>query len=142
MTITGGCQCGAVRYSIEAEPLVARTCWCRFCQFIGSGSATVNVTFPTEAVSIEGALGDLVNTADSGNVMHCRFCPVCGTHVYIQSEMRPHFFTVRAGTLDDPEIGKPSITIWTSMAPRWAAIDPNIPHHEQQPPPPAKPQKG
>ena len=94
MTITGGCQCGAVRYRIESEPLVARTCW-------------------------------------------CRFCPVCGTHVYIQSEMRPHFFTVRAGTLDDPEIGKPSITIWTSMAPSWAAIDPRIPHHEQQPPPPS-----
>jgi hypothetical protein len=136
MAITGGCLCGAVRYSIDAEPLVARTCWCRACQFIGAGSATVNVTFPSEAVSFEGVLSDQVHHADSGNIMHWRFCPTCGTHVVLQGEARPQFLTVRAGTLDDPEIGKPSITIWTAEAPSWAAIDPNIPHIGDQAPPP------
>jgi hypothetical protein len=43
MTITGGCRCGAVRYTIEAEPLFARHCWCRDCQYIGAGPGTVNV---------------------------------------------------------------------------------------------------
>ena len=50
MTITGGCRCGAVRYSIEAEPIAARHCWCRDCQYIGAGLGTVNVFFPSEAV--------------------------------------------------------------------------------------------
>ena len=48
MTITGGCRCGAVRYTIEAEPLFARHCWCRDCQYIGAGSGTVNVFFASE----------------------------------------------------------------------------------------------
>ena len=54
MSITGGCRCGAVRYSIEAEPITARHCWCRDCQYIGAGSGTVNVFFPSEAVKVEG----------------------------------------------------------------------------------------
>ncbi|HAH64853.1 MAG TPA: aldehyde-activating protein, partial [Rhizobiales bacterium] len=36
------------------------------------------------------------------NVMHRRFCPKCGTHVFAQSEARPHLMSVRAGTLDEP----------------------------------------
>ena len=34
MTITGGCRCGSVHYSIEADLL---HCWCRDCQYIGAG---------------------------------------------------------------------------------------------------------
>ena len=59
MTITGGCRCGAVRYRIEGERLTARHCWCRDCQYIGAGSGTVNVFFPSEAVKVEGALSRL-----------------------------------------------------------------------------------
>ena len=44
---------------------------------------------------------------------------------------------VRAGTLDDPEIGKPQMTIWTSSAPSWAVFDPNIQRDEKQSPPTA-----
>jgi len=47
MTITGGCRCRAVRYSIEAEVITTRHCWCRDCQYIGAGSGTVNVFFPS-----------------------------------------------------------------------------------------------
>ena len=43
-----------------------------------------------------------------------------------QSDARRHMIGVRAGTLDDPEIGKPQMTIWTSSAPSWAVFDPNI----------------
>jgi hypothetical protein len=80
MTITGGCRCGAVRYAIEAEPLFARHCWCRDCQYIGAGSGTVNVFFASEKVAVEGALTDYTSHADSGTLMHRQFCAICGTH--------------------------------------------------------------
>ena len=69
MTITGGCRCGSVRYRIEAEPLFARHCWCRDCQYIGAGSGTVNVFFASDKVRIEGALTDYTSHADSGTLM-------------------------------------------------------------------------
>ena len=136
MTITGGCLCGAVRYSIEAEPKFIRHCWCRDCQYIGAGAGTVNVFFATEAVKVEGALADYASVAASGNLMHRRYCPSCGTPVFTQTEPRLHFIGVRAGTFDDPELAKPQMAIWTSSAPSWAAFETDIPHEPKQAPPP------
>ena len=133
MSITGGCLCKSVRYRIEAEPIVTRVCWCRLCQYLGAGSGTVNVCFPTEAISIEGELSDFSSIADSGNVMHRRFCPTCGTQLFSGAEARPHLTFVRAGTLDDSEIARPASIILTSAAPSWACIDDNLPWVEGQP---------
>jgi hypothetical protein len=142
MTITGGCRCGAVRYTIEAEPLFSRHCWCRDCQYFGAGSGTVNVFFPSEKVAIEGALADYQSYADSGTPMHRQFCPSCGTPMFTQAETRKHCIGVRAGTLDDLDLGKPQVTIWTASAPAWACFDANIPCEEKQAPPPQAAGKG
>lgn len=135
MEITGGCLCGSVRYSASEEPIVTRTCWCRVCQYIGAGGPTVNVRFSSATLVIQGELSDYCSIADSGNVMHRRFCPKCGTHMFSEAESCPHLLFVRAGTLDDPNIAKPAMAIWTSWAPSWACIDPTLPHMEGQPPP-------
>jgi len=134
-TVTGGCLCKAVRYRITAAPLASRVCWCRVCQYLSAGGGTVNVCFPTNAITIEGQLVAHSMVSDSGNVMHRRFCPKCGTPMFSEAEARPHLIFVRAGTLDDLEIGKPSATIWVSSAPDWACIDASLPRVERQPPP-------
>ena len=135
--ITGGCLCKSVRYQVTAEPILTRVCWCRLCQYLGAGSATVNVCFPSAAISIAGEVRDYRSIADSGNVMHRKFCPSCGTALFSEAESRPHLIFVRAGTLDDSEVAKPSMTIWTSQAPNWACFDPGLPQVARQPPPAA-----
>jgi len=137
MEITGGCACKAVRYRISAAPIVTRTCWCRVCQYLGAGSATVNTCFPSKAVTVVGKLSNYRSIADSGSVMNRRFCPKCGTPVFSEAEARPHLIFVRAGTLDDPELARPAVTIWRSQAPSWACIDETLPSVDGQPPPAA-----
>ena len=137
MVINGGCLCRAVRYSSSAAPIVTRSCWCRVCQYIGAGSGTVNVCFPSAALQVQGELRDFLLTADSGNRMHRRFCPTCGTHLFSAADSRPHLVFVRAGTLDDPELARPAMTIWTAAAPTWACINPQLPRLPGQPPPAA-----
>jgi len=49
----GGCLCGAVRYTAEADPTSATVCHCRDCQkFTGSAFATL-VRATKDAVTIE-----------------------------------------------------------------------------------------
>lgn len=136
MAISGGCLCGAVRYAIDADqPLAVRQCWCRVCQYLAAGGATVNAIFSRDAVTVSGPLTEFVSRADSGSTMHRRFCAQCGTPVFSEAESRPQQIIVRAGTLDDPDQAKPAGIIWAKSAPRWACFDPDLPRIEGQPAP-------
>ena len=136
MAHPGGCLCGAVRFTISADPVGARMCWCRDCQRIASGSATVNVLFPEEAVSITGDLGLFTMIADSGNTVERGFCKVCGSQIYSRTVTPKGLpMRVRAGTLDDPELCAPTAAIWTESAPSWAPIPDHFARHPKGPPP-------
>ena len=135
----GGCLCRSVRYSIAARPIAVRNCWCRVCQYLACGNSAVSAAFPTEGFSVQGEMNDFVSIADSGNRMHRRFCPRCGTQLFSEAEERPHLVFVRVGTLDDPSSAAPGAVIWTAEAPSWAFIDPRLEHWAGQPPPPPFP---
>ncbi len=135
MTHTGQCLCGTIRFTIDAEPSGARMCWCRDCQRIASGSATVNVLFPEDSVHYTGEMTTLSLIADSGNSVERGFCPTCGAQMYSRTvEPKGQPMRVRAGTLDDPNLIAPSAIIWADSAPSWAPLDPKLPHHPKGPP--------
>lgn len=132
MTHTGKCLCGQVRFTADAEPSGARMCWCRDCQYIASGSATVNVLFPEEAVRYDGEIGTFRMTADSGNTVERGFCTKCGAQMYSRTvEPKGAPIRVRAGTLDDPALIAPTAIIWAASAPAWVELDPKLPQHAQ-----------
>ena len=131
----GGCLCGAVRIAVSADPLLTRLCWCRLCQSLAAGNATVNVVFPSDKVTVEGEVRWYDSRAESGNAMSRGFCPACGTPLFSKADARPHLLIVRAGALHDPELLPPQGTIWTDEAPAWAHIDPDLPQFPRQPPP-------
>jgi len=125
MSHSAGCLCGQVRITIDAEPLAARMCWCRLCQYLGGGSATVNVAFPSDKVTTSGDVRWYGSTADSGTPMRRGFCPECGTPIFSLAESRPHMTFIRAGALDDPSLIAPQAVIWTGAAPDWAHQHPS-----------------
>lgn len=131
---TGGCLCGAVRYRLGAEPVASRICWCRDCQRLAA-NGTVNAIFPTAAIEVTGTTAAYTSTADSGNQVHRRFCPKCGSQLFADSSGRPGLTVVRLGTLDDPASVTPSANIWAGSAPDWACLDPTLDRFERQPGP-------
>ena len=130
----GQCLCGQVTFAIDAEPVGARMCWCRDCQYIASGSATVNVLFPQYAVQYDGEIATIGRIADSGNEVERGFCPKCGSQLFSRT-VKPAGMPdrIRAGTLDDPELVAPQSLIWVESAPAWAPLDRALPWHGQGP---------
>lgn len=126
-------MCGAVRFRFEQPPVATRACWCRDCQYLSSGNASINAIFKTAGFSLVGEVSEYVSAADSGNIMRRRFCPECGTPLFSEASDRPDLMVVRVGTLDDREASRPTATIWTASAPDWAVPDPDLPSHKGQP---------
>lgn len=131
----GRCLCGAVTFTAAAAPLGARMCWCRDCQYIASGSPTVNVLFAEDAVTYAGPITTLRLTADSGNTVERGFCPTCGAQLYSRTvdPAGTQPIRVRAGTLDDPSLQAPQGYIWVDSAPAWATFDPALPRWHKGP---------
>ncbi|MEA2756386.1 MAG: hypothetical protein QOJ54_2675 [Aliidongia sp.] len=133
--ITGRCFCGAVRFEFDAPPVATRACWCRDCQYLSSGNASINAIFKTAGFRLTGEVSEYRSTADSGNALRRRFCPTCGTPLFSESQSRPDLMVVRAGALDDPELGRPAGYIWTASAPEWGLLDLDLPSCAGQPAP-------
>ena len=121
--LKGGCHCGAVSYSLSAEPMWVGHCQCTNCQtFSGTGHAT-NLVVPNEAFTVEGEMSHYDYDADSGNHMTRHFCATCGTQIYGQSSGAPAIVVIRVGSLEDPAKVTPGMVIYTDSSLDWDSMD-------------------
>jgi hypothetical protein len=130
---TGRCLCGAVTFSLSEAPAATRACWCRDCQYLCSGNASLSTFFRRRALTVAGETAEFISSAASGNSIRRQFCPKCGTPLFSEDLSEQEYFVVRLGALDDREQGAPHSTIWTASAPSWATFDKRQPLHLQQP---------
>ena len=133
-TYRGGCQCGAIRYEIAAEPMFGGQCQCRDCQHETGGGHTSFMAFPAPAVKLTGTPRFYEVVADSGNRVRRGFCPTCGCSVISLSSGMPEMTAVPAGSLDDPSVFKPAFVVYTSRGHAWDLVDPALPSFPQMPP--------
>jgi hypothetical protein len=120
--IVGGCLCGSVRYSAEAEPAFVGVCHCEDCQrFTGSAFATV-IAVPTSALTLTGTLKTFTKRGDSGKAIHRRFCPECGSGVLDEADALPGIAMVNAGSLDDRSWVRPQSEIYCDSAQPWVHL--------------------
>jgi hypothetical protein len=120
--ISGGCLCGKVRYSANAEPLFTGVCHCHDCQkFSGTAFAAV-LAVPKAAVSVTGALKTFTKNGDSGQPIHRRFCPECGSGIMDEAALMPDAVMLNIGTLDDPSWVKPGMQIYCDSAQPWVQL--------------------
>ena len=86
---TGGCLCGAVRYSIDTEtgPMRQLLCHCVDCQKHTGTAFVSGIAFASDAVTITGAMSTFTMPGgQSGDAMHRRFCSKCGSPILIEKD--------------------------------------------------------
>ena len=129
----GGCRCGSVRYTCNAEPIFVGHCHCRDCQYASGGAYSSIVGVPTAAVDMTGDLAGFTVTADSGNELTRKFCPTCGSPILTELLSNPSMLVLKAGTLDDSSWLKPAMHIWRGSSPEWAETSGKLPEFEKSP---------
>jgi hypothetical protein len=118
-TITGGCLCGRVRYTVTGDPALAGICHCRNCQRYTGSSFEAVMAFPPDAVNVQGEVKTYQDTGDSGQPVYRRFCPNCGSGLIAEADALPGLKIVLVGTLDDPSVFKPTMELYCSSAQPW-----------------------
>ncbi len=123
--LTGGCLCGAIRYTLGAPVTGLRACHCTHCQKSSGTGSSVNAVVPSEAFTLtQGTPRRYADKADSGRTLLRFFCGDCGAPIYSQRENNPERIVVRAGSFDDSSAMKITANIWTRSARPWSWIDP------------------
>jgi hypothetical protein len=121
-------MCGAVRYEATGDPTNASYCHCDDCRRATGGPYTVGVLVRADRLHIlQGQVKGYTSIADSGRKITREFCPACGSPLFTRAEKCPGLVFIKAGSLDNAEIVKPSFQGWTDCAQPWANIDPSLP---------------
>jgi hypothetical protein len=132
-TLTGGCLCGAVRYSASVEQAAATVCHCRDCQkFTGSAFAML-VAVPKEALTLDGAMQTFSSIGGSGKPILRHFCPQCGSSLAEESAGRPGMLILNVGTFDDPAAVSPGREIFRDDALPWVHVAGDVPRFAKRP---------
>lgn len=134
MKLEGGCLCGKVRYSADAEPIFVGVCHCANCQK-GTGTAfNTVVAVPKPAITITGVLRTFAGRGDTGKATYRRFCPDCATPIVEEAEIMANVVMIPVGTLDDPAAVKPATQIYCDSAQPWALLSDDIQRFSKMPP--------
>lgn len=130
---SGGCACGAIRYTAAREPIAMLNCHCSDCQVSSGAPFASGVVIMAADLEVTGTPTAYAVRASSGGMATRTFCPTCGTPLFTQSDTNAQFTSIRFPTLDDQAGFKPMLDIYTASAQPWVCLDQAIPHFPQSP---------
>jgi hypothetical protein len=114
VSLSGGCQCGAVRFRVEGEPGRASICHCRMCQkaFAGPFGALVTVNL----ADLSWTRGRPAHFQSSDQVRR-GFCASCGTPLTFDYSIDRIDLAIFA--FDDPSAVAPVVQLARESRAGW-----------------------
>jgi hypothetical protein len=129
--LTGGCNCGAVRYKVTAPLLGASYCHCTRCQR-RTGTASSSSAWPAAGSFriIPGQEGLRAWTPPDG--WEKWFCGHCGSAMFSRNPQNLQQIGIRMGTFDDDPGIRPQYRQFVASAAPWEPIpDDGLPRYPQ-----------
>ena len=132
--LTGGCQCGAVRYSLLAPAISVHHCHCSMCRKLHGAMFASFAIMPRDAVVIDRG-ADQLKRFDSSPTGERYFCRNCGCQIYSDVVVQPEIRYLAVGTLDGgahpghPPGSEEHIFVGSKVP--WHAITDGLPQREE-----------
>src|SRR6202020_2150649 len=113
--LTGGCQCGAVRFALSAAPAKVSICHCRMCQ---KASGAPFASFAEVEHGDFGWTRGKPSAFRSSSLAERDFCPACGTPLSFRRIDGPKI-EIMIGAFDRPDRLGPTRQYGTESPLRW-----------------------
>jgi hypothetical protein len=122
---TGGCLCGAVRYTVRGRPVHVGRCHCSDCRKESGSAFSIYGQWPIEAFELRGEVASYDGRG---------FCPCCGSRLLNPPREGDDRVEIRIGSLDDaPFELKPEAEIWIKRRESWLPpVDGAAQHNENR----------
>lgn len=129
--LEGGCQCGAIRYRISGDPVMAALCHCSMCRRANAAPVVAWAMYEQPAVQfVRGA----PTIYESSPGARRGFCARCGTQVSFTADYIPGLVDITIGSLDDPGAVAPTFHYWDDRRLPWVQFADRLPRHPGFPP--------
>lgn len=133
-TLTGGCACGAVRYTSTAAPVLTAHCHCRDCKRASGAAYATVCAVPRAAFRVDqGETRSYRSIGDSGHGVVRHFCPTCGAPLFSDVEVAPDLSFLRVVSLDDPAVVTPTAHVYCASAQPWDTHPDGLPAFPRMP---------
>lgn len=124
LPLTGGCQCGAIRYALNSAPKYPHICHCRMCQkAFGSYFAPLAGGVLREDFAVTRGEIAIFRSSDEAERGFCSNCGTPLTFGYVSSP----YIAASLGSLDHPEQVKPIEQYGVEGRMPWLAELHNLP---------------
>ena len=131
MELSGGCQCGAVRYTVSGEPRHVALCHCGDCRKSAGAPMVSWAAFGEDEFSV--TQGNPVTFNSSGAAMRS-FCGKCGSGLfYRNAEFLPGIVDIQSATLDEPQALPPGAHIQVAERLHWMEAAHELPAFDRYP---------
>ena len=130
-SLTGGCNCGAVRFEVTAPLVGASYCHCRRCQRRSGAASSPNARAAPGAFRLLAG-EERLRAWKPPDGWEKWFCGDCGSSLFGRDPEDADQVSIRMGAFDgDPGI-RPTVRGWVGSAAPWEPIpDDGLPRHEE-----------
>jgi len=123
LPLTGGCQCGAVRFACDVAPENVHVCHCRMCQkAVGGPFSVICPVLKTHFRVTRGAISWFASSV----LARRGFCSNCGTPMIFDYREFPDI-GVLAGCFDDPDAVPPVVQYGNESRVAWYSTLDSLP---------------
>ncbi len=118
---TAQCACGAVKFAFNTDPTFVADCYCKDCQKASGGAMATFFGVPQDDFTLlSGNPKSFPYVAESGKRLERNFCPECGARLFTTNlGSFPGTVFVMIGSLDQPDLVKPLMEIFTKRRLKW-----------------------
>ena len=121
LPLTGGCNCGAVRFELGERPLRAIYCHCTRCQRRSGTAAAASAFTPPGSVRVVSGR-EHVGAWKPGDGFDKEFCRECGSALFVRDPDTGEIAGVRMGAFDEDPGVRPSARQYVAYAAAWEPL--------------------